>query len=324
MTTILVTGGAGYIGSHTSAQLVDAGYSVVVLDNLYTGHAWAVPKSATFVEGDVGDTPLVRQLLKRYHVQAVLHFAGYTVVPESVAEPLRYYANNTCATRNLIESCVAEGVGQFVFSSTAAVYGATSAEPVAETTEPHPINPYGRSKLMSEWILQDVAATGKLRFVALRYFNVAGAKLDASLGQATANATHLIKVACEAAAGKRSKIDIYGTDFPTPDGTGVRDYIHVEDLARAHIDALRYLDKNGSSEILNCGYGRGFSVREVLKAVEAASGKKIATRDMPRRPGDPAAVVADSRRIRSVLGWSPQFDDLPTICKTAYAWETKP
>lgn len=321
MTSILVTGGAGYIGSHTCWQLLAAGYDVVVLDNLTTGHKWAVPKGAAFVEGDVGDGDLVRNLLKTHPCKTVIHFAGYTVVPESVAEPLKYYANNTCATRNLIAACVAEGVGQFIYSSTAAVYGETGAEPVAETAEPHPVNPYGRSKLMSEWILHDVAATGMLRYIALRYFNVAGARPDGQLGQATANATHLVKVACEAACGARPYMDIYGTDFSTPDGTGVRDYIHVEDLARAHIDAVRYLEEGGKSSILNCGYGRGFSVRDVLSTIQEISGKKIVVREQPRRPGDPAAVVADSRRIRSVLGWTPQHDKLQAICKTAYDWE---
>lgn len=323
MTTILVTGGAGYIGSHASRQLIDAGYRVIIVDNLYSGHRWAVPKAATFVEGNAGDIALMRATLRDHRVDAVVHFAAHTVVPESVAHPLKYYANNTCASRNLIEACCAENVGQFIFSSTAAVYGSTGTDPVSESTEPHPVNPYGRSKLMTEWILQDVAATGALRFVTLRYFNVAGASLDGTLGQATKNATHLIKVACEAACGARDHVDILGTDFPTPDGTGIRDYIHVEDLARAHVDALRYLAGGGKSETLNCGYGHGSSVREVLECVQNVSGKKLVIREAPRRAGDPAAVVADNHRIQKLLGWSPQHDDLATICKTAYDWERR-
>ncbi len=321
MTTILVTGGAGYIGSHTSKLLVEAGYSLVVLDNLYSGHKWAIPKEATFIEGNAGDIELVSDLLHQHRVSAVIHFAGHIVVPESVADPLKYYRNNTCVSRNLLEACVSRGVENFIFSSTAAVYGTPETLPASETTPTQPINPYGRSKLMTEEILADVAATGRLRYMALRYFNVAGADPKGEIGQATPEATHLIKVACEVASGERSHIDVFGTDYPTPDGTCVRDYIHVMDLARAHILALKHLLDGGKSEILNCGYGRGFSVTEVLNSVMKASGKKLDVRLAPRRAGDPAALVANATKLRKTLGWTPQLDNLDTICKTAYEWE---
>jgi UDP-glucose 4-epimerase len=326
--SVLVTGGAGYIGSHTVRQLVDTGHDVVVLDNLSTGHRWAVSPRALLVQGDAGDKSAVAELLDRHGVRAVVHFAGSIVVPESVVDPLKYYRNNTCVSRNLIETCVERGVDRFIFSSTAAVYGIPDIQPVSETTPPRPINPYGTSKLMIEWMLRDTAAgfaargePGRFRYVALRYFNVAGASLDGTLGQATPEATHLIKVACEAACGLRKGVTVFGTDYPTVDGTCVRDYIHVEDLARAHLDALRYLEGGGSSEVLNCGYGRGFSVRQVLAAVERASGMALDFADGERRAGDPPALVAESARIRQVLGWQPRHDDLELICRTAYHWE---
>lgn len=321
-----MTGGAGYIGSHAVRQLLGAGYRVVVLDNLSTGFRWAVAPEAAFVEGNAGDAPLVGRLIEEHGVGAVVHFAGSLVVPESVERPLKYYGNNTAVSRNLIEACVEKGIERFVFSSTAAVYGTPEKQPVAEATEPRPINPYGRSKLVTEWILRDVAASAagqKLRHVILRYFNVAGASLDGTLGQATRDATHLIKVACEAACGTREKIVVFGTDYPTPDGTCIRDYIHVEDLARAHVDALRYLQGGGASGTFNCGYGRGYSVRDVLAMVEKVSGKKLKIEDGARRAGDPAELVADGGKIRKVLQWKPRHEALATICDSAYRWEAK-
>lgn len=324
MTTILVTGGAGYIGSHACRQLVDAGFSLVVVDTLYSGNRWAVPNNAKFIEGNAGDTVLISELLREHNVTAVMHFAGHIVVPESVANPLKYYGNNTCVSRNLIETCISAGVNNFIFSSTAAVYGIPEQLPVTEITPTAPINPYGRSKLMTETMLADTAASSNLRYVALRYFNVAGAHPDNTLGQATPEATHLIKVACEAACGKRSHVDIYGTDFDTADGTGVRDYIHVVDLADAHVVALHYLLKGGKSEIFNCGYGQGVSVREVLDTVMSVSGKKLTCIEKPRRAGDPPALVANANKIQKALGWKPQYNNLRTICETAYNWEAKP
>ena len=324
--TVLVTGGAGYIGSHTVRQLLAAGYGVVVLDDLSTGHRWAVAPQATLVVGNAGDQALVGVLIQEHSVAAVVHFAGSIVVPESVADPLKYYGNNTAASRNLIEACMATGVERFLFSSTAAVYGIPDALPVPETAAARPINPYGRSKLITEWMLEDVAASpaGRgFRHVILRYFNVAGASLDGTLGQATANATHLIKVACEAACGMREKVTVYGTDYPTADGTCVRDYIHVEDLARAHVDALRYLEKGGASETFNCGYGRGFSVREVLRMVEKVSGVELRIEGGARRAGDAAELVAGSSKVKKALGWKPRHEDLEVICSTAFRWEAK-
>jgi UDP-glucose 4-epimerase len=322
--TVLVTGGAGYIGSHAVRQLLAAGYRVVVVDDLSTGHRWAVAPQAALVVGNAGDQVLVGALIEEHAVGAVVHFAGSIVVPESVADPLKYYGNNTAASRDLIDVCVAKGVERFVFSSTAAVYGIPEKLPVPETAPTRPINPYGRSKLITEWILEDVAASpaGRgFRHVILRYFNVAGASLDGTLGQATENATHLVKVACEAACGMRDKVTVYGTDYPTVDGTCVRDYIHVEDLARAHVDALRYLEKGGASETFNCGYGCGFSVREVLRMVEQVSGVKLRIEDGARRAGDAAELVAEAGRVREVLYWTPQHKALDLICSTAYKWE---
>jgi UDP-glucose 4-epimerase len=328
MTTgaILVTGGAGYIGSHTVRQLLAAGYRVVVLDDLSTGHRWAVAPQAALVVGNAGDAALAGALIEEHSVRAVVHFAGSIVVPESVIDPMKYYGNNTAASRNLIEICVARGVERFVFSSSAAVYGIPEKLPVPETAPTRPINPYGRSKLVTEWMLEDVAASPAargFRHVILRYFNVAGASLDGSLGQATKAATHLIKVACEAACGIREKVTVFGTDYPTADGTCVRDYIHVEDLARAHVDALRYLEQGGASDAFNCGYGRGYSVREVLRMVEKVSGVKLRVEEGPRRAGDPAQLVAESSKVKGGLGWRPQHDELEVICSTAHRWEAK-
>jgi UDP-glucose 4-epimerase len=266
---------------------------------------------------------LLRRLFQDYAITAVIHFAGSLIVPESVSKPLSYYANNTVASRNLIETCVQSGVKQFIFSSTAAVYGIPEHNPVTETTEPMPINPYGRSKLMTEWMLEDAARAHDLRYVALRYFNVAGGDPAGRTGQSTPNATHLIKRACQAALGRLPALDIFGTNFPTRDGTGVRDYIHVSDLVAAHALALDYLERGGAPAVLNCGYGHGFSVREVIQTVAKVTGQKIVTREAPPRAGDPAELVADSSRLQSLLGWSPAYDDLEKIVSTAYAWERR-
>ena len=329
---VLVTGGAGYIGSHTVRRLVAEGRRVVVLDDFSTGQRWAVPAQAVVLTGDAGDQALVGGLIEEHAVGAVVHFAGSIVVPESVSEPLKYYRNNAGASRNLIEVCVEKSVRNFVFSSSAAVYGIPDQQPVSESAPLRPINPYGTTKLITEWVLRDVVASlaqrgamkdSGFRYAALRYFNVAGASLDGTLGQATPAATHLIKVACEAACGVRDKVTVFGTDYPTPDGTCIRDYIHVEDLARAHLDALAYVDRGGASDSFNCGYGRGFSVREVLKAVQRVSGVRLPIKDGPRRPGDPPELVAESSRIRKALAWKPKHDDLEVICSTAYKWEAK-
>jgi UDP-glucose 4-epimerase len=318
--TILVTGGAGYIGSHVVLQLRARGEQVVVLDDLSRGFRQAVLDTPLIV-GKVGDREKVLEILKTHEVDTVMHFAAYTIVPESVAEPLKYYANNTCSTRNLLECCVETGVKNFVFSSTAAVYGIPADGVAAENTATAPINPYGTSKLMSEWMLRDVGAASSLKYVALRYFNVAGSDTSGRIGQATPKATLLVKVAAEAAVGKRSHISIFGTDYPTPDGTGIRDYIHVEDLATAHLDALEYLRANGASTVLNVGYGHGYSVRQVLESVERVAGKRLNIREEPRRAGDPPALVARADRIRSELGWRPRLDNLDTIVRTALKWE---
>jgi len=317
-----VTGGAGYIGSHVVRQLVERGERVVVLDNLVTGFRQAVI-GAELCVGDAGDTALVGRLLDEHGIDTVLHFAAHTVVPESVEQPLKYYGNNTAGTRNLLEACERAGVKHFVFSSTAAVYGTPASGYAAEDTPTAPINPYGTSKLMSEWILRDLSAVSDLRHVSLRYFNVAGSDPKGRLGQATPNATLLTKVACEAAVGKRPSVSIYGTDYPTPDGTGVRDYIHVEDLAEAHLKAVDYLRDGGASVTLNCGYGHGYSVREVLAMVEKVAGRKLNVILAPRRPGDSAILVARATRVLSTLGWTPRLDDLGEIVRSAYAWEQK-
>lgn len=321
--SVLVTGGAGYIGSHMVHALVDRGEHPVVLDNLCTGVRGLVAEDATFVEGDVADTRLVRETIQDLEIEAVIHFAGSIVVPESVENPLFYYANNTAASRNLIEACVAEGVQNFVFSSTAAVYGTPETMPVSEDAPTNPINPYGRSKLMTEWMLRDTAEAHDFRYAALRYFNVAGADGKGRTGQSTPRATHLIKRACQAALGRVSHLGIFGTDFPTADGTGIRDYIHVMDLIAAHLLALDHLRDSGSSLICNAGYGHGFSVREVVRAVERVSGQSLPVREEERRAGDPPAIVANSERLKSKLNWQPEFDDLDLIVRSAYAWESR-
>jgi len=320
--SILVTGGAGYIGSHVVALLGDAGQPVVTLDNLYTGFRESV-LHGDFVEGDMGDMALVSKVLADYQVDTVMHFAAHTIVPESVAEPLKYYGNNTAKTRNLLECCHKAGVKNFVFSSTAAVYGMPEDNIAREDSPLKPINPYGTSKLMSEWMLRDLSAASDLRHVALRYFNVAGSDPQGRIGQSTRKATLLIKVAAEAAVGKRPGVSIFGTDYPTPDGTGIRDYIHVTDLAHAHLDALEYLRKGGTSTTLNVGYGHGYSVREVLEAVQRVDGKPLQITEQPRRAGDPPSLVAHAERVREVLGWTPRHDDLDFIVKTSLEWERK-
>lgn len=319
----LVTGGTGYIGSHVVRQLVEAGEKVVVLDNLSTGFREAVVPGAELVVGDTGDQALVSDLLNRHGIDSVLHFAAHTIVPESVADPLKYYGNNTCCTRNLLACCQAAGVKHFIFSSTAAVYGIPEGPLATEDTPNAPINPYGTSKLMTEWMLRDLSLASDLRHVALRYFNVAGCSPDGRIGQSTRKATLLIKVACEVAVGRREKLLVFGTDYPTPDGTGVRDYIHVEDLADAHLKALDYLRKGGASITLNCGYGHGYSVKEVIDAVERVAGHSINVEEVARRAGDPPSLVARSDKARSVLGWTPRFDDLDLIVKTSLEWEKK-
>ena len=318
----LVTGGAGYIGSHVVRQLGAAGEDVVVLDNLSTGFRSAVT-DGTLVVGETGDRDLVRRLLAEQQISTILHFAAHTIVPESVSNPLKYYANNTCATRNLLECAIEAGVAHCIFSSTAAVYGMPPGGIASEDTPTVPINPYGTSKLMSEWMLRDASMAHGLGYVALRYFNVAGADPGGRLGQSTRQATLLTKVACEAAVGKRPHVSIFGTDYLTPDGTGIRDYIHVEDLASAHLAALRYLREGGKSTVLNCGYGHGYSVREVIAAVERANGKPLVQVEESRRAGDPPSLIAAADRIRTVLGWKPQHDDLDVIVQTALRWERR-
>lgn len=319
---ILVTGGAGYIGSHVVRQLGEQGHRLVVLDNLSTGFKESV-LAGELIEGNTGDRDLVTRILREHDIKAVIHFAAHIVVPESVSDPLKYYGNNTCNTRNLLQCCAETGVEHFIFSSTAAVYGIPATSHAGEDMPLAPINPYGTSKLMSEWMLKDLAAVNQLRYVILRYFNVAGADPETRIGQSTRNATHLIKVASEAAVGVRDHIAIFGTDYPTRDGTCIRDYIHVEDLADAHVKALGYLQNSGISTILNCGYGHGYSVREVLEAVGRVSGKALDIREEPRRAGDPPELVADAARIRQTLSWQPRHDDLDFIVKTALAWEQR-
>ncbi|HVC29954.1 MAG TPA: UDP-glucose 4-epimerase GalE [Steroidobacteraceae bacterium] len=320
--TILVTGGAGYIGSHVVLQLRARGERVIILDDLSRGFRQAALDTALIV-GQVGERDTVLKVLREHGVDTVMHFAAYTIVPESVREPLKYYANNTCSTRSLLQCCVETGVKHFVFSSTAAVYGMPPEGVAAESTPTAPINPYGTSKLMSEWMLRDVSAASPLEHVALRYFNVAGSDSQSRIGQATPNATLLVKVACEVAVGKRPHLSIFGTDYQTPDGTGVRDYIHVEDLATAHLNALDYLRGGGGSTVLNVGYGHGYSVREVLQSVERVSGQRLKVIEEPRRAGDPPGLVARADRIRQELGWKPRLDDLDTIVRTALAWERR-
>ncbi len=321
--SILITGGAGYIGSHTARQLGAAGRRIVTLDNLSTGFREAV-LYGDLIEGDTGDPELVSQLLHDYQVDTVLHFAAHTIVPESVEKPLKYYRNNTCNTRNLLECCAEAGVRHFVFSSTAAVYGIPEGDAIcAEDSPTAPINPYGASKLMSEQMIRDLDKASDMRHVILRYFNVAGSDPEGRIGQSTKQATLLIKVAAEAAVGKRDTLYIFGTDFPTPDGTGVRDYIHVEDLATAHVDALRYLENGGESTTLNVGYGHGYSVREVLETVQKVHGAPLNIVERERRAGDPPSLVASAERIRETLGWKPRYDDLEAIAAHSIAWERK-
>jgi UDP-glucose 4-epimerase len=321
--SVLVTGGAGYIGSHMALELLDAGEPTVILDNLSTGLAGAVPQAAELIEGDVGDQGLVRSIIEGRGIESIMHFAGSVVVPDSVADPLGYYLNNTVKSRALIETAVACGVRYFIFSSTAAVYGMTGDQPVAEDAPLAPISPYGSSKRMTEIMLADAARAHNFRYVALRYFNVAGADPRGRAGQSTPRATHLIKVACETALGKRRHIQVFGTDYPTRDGTCIRDYIHVTDLTRAHLAALRHLRTGGASDVLNCGYSRGYSVLEVIDAVKRASGRSFDVRLGPRRPGDPAVVIAATDRVRKLLGWVPQHDRLDAMVFQALRWEER-
>ena len=322
MSYVLVTGGAGYIGSHTSRHLLSAGYEILVLDNLYSGHRWAVPEQALFIEGDAGDSKLVNQIFNDYSIDAIVHFAGHIVVPESVAEPLKYYENNCAVTQTLAGLAVAHGIKHMIFSSSAAVYGEPKELPVTESTLTKPISPYGRTKLISEWLLEDVSrANDQFNYVALRYFNVAGAALDGTIGQSTPAATHLIKVASELAVGKREQVSLFGTDYPTPDGTCIRDYIHIEDLAAAHVSALRYLQEDGASDVFNCGYGQGFSVREVLDCVANIVNENLNIKQVERRAGDPAELIANNEKILATLDWQPQYNDIELICQTALDWE---
>ncbi|WP_262268575.1 UDP-glucose 4-epimerase GalE [Microvirga yunnanensis] len=318
---VLVTGGAGYIGGHMVLALLDAGHNPIVFDNLSTGFRWSVPEGVPLVVGDVGDYELVLRTLQQHRIDAIAHFAAKLIVPESVTDPLGYYLNNTVKSRSLMAAAVAAGVKNFVFSSTAAVYGDTSDKPIGEDAPLGPLSPYGSSKRLTEIMLHDVAAAHGMRYVVLRYFNVAGADPLMRHGQSTANATHLIKVAVQTALGMRSHMEIYGTDYPTPDGTCIRDYIHVSDLIAAHVQALTHLEQGGESLIMNCGYGHGFSVSEVIETVRRVSGKPVEARIGPRRAGDPSTIVADPTRIRAELGWEPRLDDLATIVDHSMRWE---
>ena len=321
--TVLVTGGAGYIGSHTVHALAEAGESVVVIDNLSTGFSAFVPEGVPLFIGDAGDENLVEGVIAAHGVNSIIHFAGSVVVPDSMRDPLAYYRNNTMTTRSLLNAAVQCGVSRFIFSSTAAVYGNPDQVPVSESAPTRPLSPYGSSKLMTEIMLHDTAAAHGMNYVALRYFNVAGADRKARIGLATVGATHLLKIAVEAATGQRAKVDVFGTDYPTPDGSCIRDFIHVSDLAQAHRAALSYLRDGGTSATLNCGYGRGYSVLETIEAVRRVSGRNFAVQYAPRRPGDIMTMIADTSRIRSTLDWTPQYDDLETIAAHALAWEEK-
>ena len=322
MHSILVTGGAGYIGSHVVRQLTERSERVVVLDNLCTGFRSAVV-NAPLVVGDTGDRVLIDRVLAEHRVETVMHFAAHTIVPESVADPLKYYRNNTCGTRNLLECCERAGIRHVVFSSTAAVYGTPVDGIASEDSATQPINPYGLSKLMSEWMLRDLAQATRLRYVALRYFNVAGSDPGGRIGHSAPDSTLLVKIACQHAMGVRPEIVIFGTDYPTPDGTGVRDYIHVEDLADAHLRALDYLRDGGATTTLNCGYGHGYSVREVLRTVERVHGAPLLIREAARRAGDPPILVARATKIRDLFHWAPRYDDLETIVRTQLDWERR-
>jgi UDP-glucose 4-epimerase len=321
--TVLVTGGAGYIGSHTVAALADAGESVVVIDNLSTGFSAFLPEGIPLFIGDAADENLVEGVITAHQVESIIHFAGSVVVPDSMRDPLAYYRNNTMTTRSLLTAAVKCGIDRFIFSSTAAVYGNPDQVPVAESSPTRPLSPYGSSKLMTEIMLHDTAAAHGMHYVVLRYFNVAGADPLARRGLATLGATHLLKIAVEAATGQRAKIDVYGTDYPTPDGSCVRDFVHVSDLAQAHRAALSYLRQGGTSVTLNCGYGRGYSVLETIEAVRRVSGRNFAVQYAARRPGDIMTMIADTGRIRAMLDWTPQFDNLETIAAHALAWEEK-
>jgi UDP-glucose 4-epimerase len=320
--SILVTGGAGYIGSHVVKLLGERGENIIVLDDLSTGFEEAI-LYGEFIKGNTGDQALVNNILKQNNVESVLHFAAHTIVPESVENPLKYYQNNTCCTRNLLECCSTAGVKNIIFSSTAAVYGELETGYASEDTAKSPINPYGSSKLMSEQMIRDLSYATDLNHVILRYFNVAGSDPDGRIGQSTKNATLLIKVAAEVAVGKREKLLIFGTDYPTPDGTGIRDYIHVSDLAAAHIKALDYLQNGGESTTLNCGYGHGFSVRDVINAINNENGSPITVEEMPRRAGDPPELISVADKIRSTIDWQPQYDDINLIVRTSLVWEKK-
>lgn len=321
--SILVTGGAGYIGSHMVLELLDRGESVVVFDNLSTGRREAVPAGVPLVTGDVGDIETVLKALREHRIRSIIHFAARIVVPESIADPLGYYLANTVKTRALLAAATAGGVEDFIFSSTAAVYGDAPLEPVKESDPTNPLSPYGASKLMSEWMLRDTAQAHGLRYAILRYFNVAGADPAGRVGQSNPNATHLIKVALQAALGERPYIEIFGQDYPTPDGTGVRDYIHVSDLANAHAVVLDKLRGGSGSLLVNAGYGRGYSVREVVGSVKSVTGVDIEVRQSPRRPGDAPSVIADASRLRHDVGWMPRYEDLDTIIRHAYDWERR-
>ena len=319
--TVLVTGGAGYIGSHMVLRLADGGEPVVVLDNLTTGFDWAIDHRATLVQGNAGDIEFVREVIREHKVSEIIHFAGSIVVPESVTNPLKYYGNNTATSRNLIEAAVTEGVKHFIFSSTAAVYGMTGLAPVVEDTPLHPMSPYGRSKLMTEWMLADVAAAHPMTYGVLRYFNVAGGDPKKRSGQSTPLATHLIKVAAQTALGQRPKMDNFGTDYDTPDGTCIRDYIHVTDLIEAHWLLLKHLRGGGDNTTLNCAYGQGYSVRQVIDTVKSVSGVDFRVDESPRRAGDPPSITATGEKVRALLGWKPAHDDLTEIVTHAYEWE---
>lgn len=321
--TVLVTGGAGYIGSHTVLALAEAGEDVVVIDDLSTGFSAYLPEGVPLFIGDAGDENLLEGVIAQHNIESIIHFAGSVVVPDSMRDPLGYYRNNFTTARNLLNVAVKRGIDRFIFSSTAAVYGDPDQVPVPEHAPTRPLSPYGSSKLMTEIMLHDVAVAYGMQYVTLRYFNVAGADPQARIGLATAGATHLLKIAVEAATGQRAKIDVFGTDYPTQDGSCIRDFIHVTDLSQAHRSALAYLRNGGASTTLNCGYGRGYSVLETIDAVRRVSGRSFAVQYAPRRPGDIMTMVADTSRIRSLLDWKPQYDDLETIAAHALAWEVK-